>query len=409
MAKIFYGVSGEGRGHAARAQTLIGELVDNGHEVTLFASGQGHALLAPQYGAHGGTTWDPRQVTERSSPSGRPVTPGPVTLERIPGLAFHYSQGQRLAYGKTGWHALRFMGLLPSLVDTLVRRIEAEQPDLIITDFEPALPRAARRAGVPFISLDHQHFLVTYDLSSLPWPLRYHAAFMGSFCGAFCRGQEHTVVSSFYFPPLRPRIAEAAQVTQIGVLLRPEIYDARPSEGAHLVAYLRRFSEPHILRRLNECGVEVRIYGLGAQPPSGNLRFMATDLKGFAEDLASCRGLVSTAGNQLVGEALFLGKSVLAMPEPGNREQQINAHFLARSGGGLAVAMERLDGSHLRRLLDADGLSKENLGRQRLHGNPQALEAVERQLGTSMGCRSDAATGRPSARANPVGDLKSVA
>lgn len=397
MAKIFYGVSGEGRGHAARALTLVEELAQRGHEVTLFASGQGHALLATHYGGDGpGSSTRARQ---------------PVTLENIPGLAFHYSRSQRLDYGKTGWHALRYLRRLPSLVEALQRRIEARQPDLVITDFEPALPRAARRAGVPFISLDHQHFLVTYDLSSLPWPLRCHAAFMGRFCDAFCRGQEHTVVSSFYFPPLRPEIADGngPKVTQIGVLLRPQILTARPTRGTHLVAYLRRFREPHILRQLNACGVEVRVYGLGAQAASGNLRFMATGLQRFAEDLATCRALVSTAGNQLVGEALFLGKPVLAMPEPGNREQQINAHFLAQSGAGLAVAMGHLHGDHLRRLLDDDGLSLRPGDRRRLCGNPQALEIVERHLGSVSSLGSVATARLSSVSEPPAPDLESAA
>ena len=44
--------------------------------------------------------------------------------------------------------------------------------------------------------------------------------------------------------------------------------------------------------------------------------------------------VVSTAGNQLVGEALYLGKPVLVMPERVNFEQAINAHYLEQSGAG---------------------------------------------------------------------------
>jgi len=46
---------------------------------------------------------------------------------------------------------------------------------------------------------------------------------------------------------------------------------------------------------------------------------------------------VTTAGNQLIGEAIHLGKPVLAMPEPGNYEQHINAHFVRESGAGMVV------------------------------------------------------------------------
>lgn len=395
MGKIFYGVSGEGRGHATRARTLTDELTRQGHEVVLFASGLGFELLAPTY-------LRPRVLGGNSG--------GSVELRRVPGLSFHYSTDKRLAYGKTGWHAARYMRQLPSVLATLSDQIEEEEPDLVVTDFEPALPRAARRTGVPFISLDHQHFLVTYDLSSLSWSLRCHAAFMGSFCAAFCRGQAHTMVSSFYFPPLRSDILrqETPTVSQIGVLLRPEILHAQPTMGGHLVAYLRRFSRPHVLQYLDACGVEVRVYGLGEQPVSGNLRFMGTDLTRFAEDLSTSRGLVSTAGNQLMGEALYLGKPVLAMPEPGNREQQINAHFLARSGGGLSVEMERLEASHLSHLLEGE-MVMHPLDRQRLCGNSQAVDWVHQYL-SSRGKGSNVTSKNGSPRtSSSLDDLPSVA
>lgn len=79
---------------------------------------------------------------------------------------------------------------------------------------------------------------------------------------------------------------------------------------------------------------EVRMYGLGAQPRRGNLVFRDIDEHRFLEDLATCDAMISTAGNQLVGEALYLAKPVLVLPEARNFEQYINAHFLARSGAG---------------------------------------------------------------------------
>ena len=89
-----------------------------------------------------------------------------------------------------------------------------------------------------------------------------------------------------------------------GVLLLPEILRATPETGSHVVAYLRRFSSSNIMEALENCGCEVRIYGLGARPSAGNLRFRDVDMFRFVEDLATSRALVSTAGNQLFGEAL---------------------------------------------------------------------------------------------------------
>ena len=45
----------------------------------------------------------------------------------------------------------------------------------------------------------------------------------------------------------------------------------------------------------------------------------------FAEDLARCKAVVSSAGEQLMSESLYLGKPLFSMPEGGNFEQIIMA------------------------------------------------------------------------------------
>lgn len=353
MTKIFYSVSGEGRGHASRARALIEDLRHD-VEVTVYAPEDAYEFLAPYY---------------RDSE---------VEVRRIPGLRFHYSRSRRLDYVRTGLGNSGYLWNLPGLVGRLTEEVRAGRPDLVITDFEPSLPLAARRAGVPFLSLDHQHFLVTADLRSLPSDLRRYAAFMAPFVHASCRGQVHTIVSSFYFPDLRPGLRD---VTQIGVLLRPEVLSATPHEGGHLVAYLRRFAPATLLEALRGCGVEVRVYGLGARPSVGNLRFFDVDPVRFVDDLAASRALVSTAGNQLVGEALYLGKGVLALPEPGNREQEINAFFLRRSGHGLARAMDAVGPQSIRELLERGPAMAGAVDRELLAGNAVARELVARHAG----------------------------
>lgn len=351
MSRIFYSVGGEGRGHATRVRTIIEDLRHQ-HSITLFAPGHAYELLAPAY--------------ERTD----------VTIKRIPGMLQHNS-GSELNYLKTGLFGAKYLVSLPMLVRTLKKEIDKGQPDLVITDFEPALPRAAKACGVPFISLDHQHFLVVSDLSSLPEKLQKKAALMGKVVKSYYQGQKSTVVSSFYFPPLKKG---SENVTQIGVLLRPEIVQMKTEKRPYLVAYLRRSASANVLESLAKCGLEVRVYGLGQRPSFGCLRFYHVDIYRFVDDLAGCRGLVSTAGNQLVGEALYLGKPVLAMPETKNYEQDINAHFLRESGGGWAFDMDELNEDILRRFLDKADEFKLHFDRNKLHGNPQALDVIRRHL-----------------------------
>lgn len=372
MGSIFYSVAGEGRGHAARTRAIIDHLREK-HEITLFAPDDAWRFLAPLYAE-----------TE-------------VRVELIPGLRFHYTDHRQLDYRRTGAHAWEYARTFRSLVEKLGRLMDAHPPDLVITDFEPALPHAARRRGIPFVSLTHQHFLLTYDLSSLPFWLRCHAAYMKWIVAAYYRGQRETVVSSFYFPPLR---RGCRHVTQVGVLLREAVTATEPTDEGHLVAYLRRFAGHGVLEALAACGREVRVYGLGAQPAQGRLTFRAIAEAPFLEDLATCSALVTTAGNQLVGEALYLRKPVLALPEAQNYEQFINAHFLAQEGAGQWVELEELTARDVRFFLSRLDEFRARINPARLNGLPAALATIARYLPSSASPRTTPARPRTGALAH---------
>lgn len=352
MAKIFISLSGEGRGHATRVRALV-EALAGEHQVRIFAPGDAYPFLAPLYAG-----------TE-------------VRVDHLPGLCFAYDDRHRLRYPATLGRLLSYLRQLPATLERLTAELRREQSDLVITDFEPALPRAARRCGVPFISLNHQHFLRTYDLSGLPHRLRWHAAYMAAIVGAYYSGQEETIVSSFYFPPLRPG---CRRVTQVGVLLREAVRATRPVTRQHLVAYWRKFGSEAVLRALENTGLEVRVYGLGERPPRGRLSFRAINEAGFLDDLAGCTALVCTAGNQLVGEALYLGKPVFALAETNNFEQEINAHFLRTSGAGEAMPMTEFTEGHLHRFLASLDQYRRNIRRERLDGLPAVLNVLRRHL-----------------------------
>ena len=350
MARIFYGLSGEGRGHATRARAVL-EHLRLDHRVTLFTYADAFDMLEPACRGTG------------------------VDVERIGGPRFHYRGGE-LDVLRTGIHGLKYATrVLPDLVDHLCDRIRAEKPKLVITDFEPALPRAARRCGVPFVSLTHQHALVVDDFSSLPARLRWYGDLLGLVVRAYYSGQVKTIVSSFYAPPLKAGFS--GEAVQVGVLLRSEVLMAQPYCDGHLVAYLRRFASNGFLDALAGCGLPVRVYGLGEGPPRGNLTFRRVSADRFLEDLASCEALVSTAGNQLVGEALYLEKPVLAIPEPGNCEQLINAHFLKESGAGDWLPMEAVTPSNLRSFLDGLGLYRAAIRPEAVQGTSAALRALQ--------------------------------
>ena len=352
MPRIFYSVAGEGRGHATRVRTLVERLRES-CEIVLYASGDAYDLLTRAYHE------------------------SDVLVRPIPGLRFRYDRRGRLSSLRTGVAAAKYLAALPSVAARLKVQMEREEPDLVITDFEPALPRAAQGLDIPFVSLDHQHFLVVSDFSDLPRPIRRRVPMMRAVVSAYYRGQADTIVSSFFHPPARTGYEDS---TRIGVLLRPEVLEAVPSCNGYLVAYLRRTVSNDVLDALDGAGMPVRVYGLGDPPPRGNLSFHPIHEQRFVEDLAGCEALISTAGNQLVGEALYLRKPVLAMPEPGNHEQTIHAHYLARSGAGDQAEMDRLAPGRVRSFVNRIGELRERIDPARIVGNDAAIAAVHRRL-----------------------------
>lgn len=352
MAKILYGVAGEGRGHASRARAII-EQLRHAHRIVVFAPDDAFDLLAPLYAE-----------TD-------------VRVVRIPGLRFAYRANRALSPWRTARGALAYLASLPSLVDRLERAIDEEQPDLVISDFEPSLPRAALRRGVPFVSLDHQHFLIVSDFSHLPRRLQVCAAFLGRIVDLFYSGQKATIVSSFCFPGVRAGIENAIEV---GPMLRPGVLEAKREHGNHLIAYVRKFASSRLINALRATGREVRFYGLGKRPQLDKIRFHAIEERRFVEDLATSHALVTTAGNQLLGEALYLQKPVLALPEPNNAEQSIHAHLLALEGTGEQADFDRIDEGTIRNFLSEVDRYRARIVPERMNGNAAALAELHRHL-----------------------------
>jgi uncharacterized protein (TIGR00661 family) len=326
MAKIFYSMSGEGRGHASRVATIVARLQLQ-HDLTLFAPDQAYEYLTGRNAAGHG--------------------PGTTRVHAIPGLRFHYTGG-RINLVKTLLTGLEFWRRSGPIIRSVGEMIGRERPDLVITDFEPLLPRAARCWGVPCLSLDHQHFLTTFDLGVLPRRLRIAAWLMRWVVATHCPWPRQVAVTSFFHAPLR---RGHQQTRLLGPIVREQVRRATLRSGDYLVSYIRPQTPPHVIRVLRNAPCEVRVYGAGQRGREGRLRWRAFDATGFAEDLAGCRALVGAAGNQTLGEALYLGKPVLALPERRHFEQNINAHFLALGGWGRVVTAEDFETSHLQGFL----------------------------------------------------------
>jgi uncharacterized protein (TIGR00661 family) len=352
MANIFYSVMGECRGHATRARALT-EALRQQHRVVLFAGGDAFSFLAP---------------LNRGSE---------VAVHEIPSLRFAYRSRGRVNLPATACAILRFAAGMRGEVKRLTAELRSEQPDLVITDFEPLLPRAAEKVGIPYLSFDHQHFLIENDLSSLPRSLRWKLSLLRPGVNLMYRRQAATIVSSFYAPGILP---SARKVFQVRSMIRPELAQRAPTIGEHVLVYLRRSTPDAVLDVLARLPHEFRVYGRGEQVARGNLEFRAISESGFLHDLISAKAVVSAAGNQLLGECLYLGKPVFALPETGQDEQRINAHFLEQSGCGLWCPPEQFQAQHAQSFFAALDQFRGGDERHIYNGTPDAVAAVEECL-----------------------------
>jgi uncharacterized protein (TIGR00661 family) len=364
MATLIYSMCGEGRGHATRVQTVVEMLVPQ-HRFILLAARDAYEYL---YNCYQGNSM--------------------VSVRRLPGLFFAY-RNQRVDYLRSAINAAPYLSRLSAVVRYVAGMIEREEPALAITDFEPILPRAARKTGVPWISLDHQHFLSVSNFQSMPLPFRWRGWFLRSSIPMFYSGQVGEAVSSFFHLPPRPG---TESIPRIGVLLRSGILraakEARPPQG-HIVVYIRRHAPDSLWHALRSTGRKSIVYGLGERPSQGSIEFRSVCDSGFIRDLATCDCLVSTAGNQVVGEAFFLRKPVLAIPEPGNFEQQLNAWLVSKSRGGWSTPFSRLTPHLLQQFLVALPSLRSALETLDVSGNDAAKAFIEEHLPIHAGVEQE--------------------
>lgn len=359
MARIFLSVAGEGRGHATRARTLLDHL-SREHELMVFAPGLAHELLKPLEQTHG------------------------IPVVRIDGLLNHYDSKGRWEYLPSLLEWVRFAKNSPQQIARLQEILYRELPDLVLTDFEPLLPRAAERCNIPYLSIDHQHYMAAGDLSCLPTRLRLYGYGMSLGVRNVYRSQLATIISSFFEVPLQP---SASPLHQVGVFLRHSVVEAQTTNLGHLVVYIRRRTPPHVLDALKTTDRPVLVYGLGPRPTERNLQFRASDEASFVRDLASSHALFCTAGNQIVGEALYLGKPLLVFPEANNHEQEINAHFVEQMRLGWVTDIASIRAELLRDFLERGGdRVLPPARRHRLNGAPHTVELIRHYL------EADAAT-----------------
>lgn len=293
MARIVYGVSGEGSGHSSRARVVLEHLTGRGHAIKVVTYGRGVQHLGPDYDTF-------------------------VTV----GLRIA-SEDNRVDPMKTLWTNLARLPDGHKKLNELRRRIfKTFRPHVVITDFEPMCAYLAHHYDLPLITIDNQHRL-RYMRYDTPCALKNDRRLTVHVIRAMVPRPDVSLVTTFYDGPLKNQ-----RTFLFPPLIRRQVQRLEVAKGDHTLVYLTSGFESFVdlLRAFPD--ERFIIYGQGDQGRQGHLTFKAPSVEGFLQDLANCKCVMATAGFTLITEALYLRKPYLALPMAGQFEQAINAVFL---------------------------------------------------------------------------------
>lgn len=307
LARLFYSMCGHGRGHATRAQAII-EALRGRHTLRLYCPGDAYDFLEPKY----------RDTS--------------IRIVRLPLCLRMVYRRNRVSAARTAWHAMREFRGLRRTIAWLEAEIVEHRPDLALVDLEPALPRAAWRCGVPYLTVDNQHRFVVERLTGLSPKLYLCSLLTGLFTRWTAPSPAAVILPTFGNFEIRERYR--GRTHRVGPLLRESVLSAPTGDDGFLLAYLRDTLPDSVLGALSQSPLPIRAFGLGRRPDRGSLRFEDSGEEEFVRALARCRAVVATAGHQVMSEALYLRKPVFLLPEPGHFEQRMNAHWASLTGIG---------------------------------------------------------------------------
>ena len=291
MARILYGVNGEGSGHSTRSKEVIAHLLERGHQVHVVSFDRGLQNLSRDF-----------EVTE------------------IYGLRFAYLNN-RVQYRGTIAKNLATAPQARKSVSRLMQLVEDWKIELVVTDFEPLSCFVGHKKNLPVLSINNQHLLTN---ATVEYPRAYRKDAAAAKLVTRCmtpRANAYIVISIFDAPVTKKNTYIFPPI------LRREVIEARPSVGEDMLVYVTSPSGElaGLLRNIRGRFV---CYGFQRDGQDGNLTFKKPSLDGFLADLVKCRAVIANAGFSLVSEALHLAKPYLAIPVQHQFEQALNAYYV---------------------------------------------------------------------------------
>jgi len=342
MARIWYSVQGEGLGHAIRSAVIIKHLLPK-HQLLITGCNQSFPFLREKFGS---------------------------AVRKIEGYSFVFeNNGINISQSLR-----RLLSAWPSLTGRNATRVlslvKSFQPDLVISDFEPASHYATLFFNLPIISLDNIGILS--ECEKIPITSKYKILYNVTRQAI----KLFNPFSDYYLIPsivsLKPR---RKNVFLFPPVLRPEILASQAVAGRHILVYQSTATNQALFPALKNISAHFLVYGLDQERREGNLVLRKFSEANFIEDLRCARAVIVSGGFTAISEALYYHKPILAWPIKNHFEQIFNGLALRQLGYGDWA--ENLDQETIRTFLAKIPIFEKKLANLPLWDNSELLTKLD--------------------------------
>jgi len=300
MAKILYGLCGEGLGHASRSRILINYLKKK-HDIRIVAGGKAFSYMSKEFD----------YVYEIESPH------------------FVY-KGNEVKILLTIIRMITQTFVKSSFSYFKVRRIIKEfKPDILITDAEPISFFASFSSGIKRISIDNQQALIYRD-----YKVKYGEYFPWFALLIMIKlsilGADKYIIYDFFDEQI-----EDEKILFVKPLIQDGILKQKPTHGNHIFVYQTSISSEYICNILKNIDEQFIIYGFDKELIDGNLIFKKFNDKEFYQDISCSKAIITNGGFTVISEALYLKKPIFSIPIKKQFEQVLNGKFVEKLGAGI--------------------------------------------------------------------------
>jgi uncharacterized protein (TIGR00661 family) len=344
MARILYGVCGEGMGHASRSRILINYLKKQGHDIRIVAGSKAYDFLSKEF----------EFVYESEFPKVVYKNNEVALVHTL--LRFFY---RTIAYSISSFYKIR-------------RVIKDFNPELLITDAEPISFFAAFFSKIKRISIDNPRVLLyrKYNVKLgeyVTWFFLTFAVKISTF-----NANKYFIYDFFDTQVDDEHVVFFKPLIQEGILQQNSKY------GDYVFVYQTSVSHTSLFKVLKNIDEKFVIYGFNKDKVDENLTYKRFNEREFYHDISNAKAVITNGGFTVISEALYLKKPIFCLPIKYQFEQILNGRFLEQLGAGVSRLMVNED--DLRDFFNNLDIYKKKLKRYNPGDQDKTLKLIEQEI-----------------------------